>query len=105
MQDSYLVKVTVSHQLILVLQCVLEKCPYDGLQFRVRGQQAGAEYPQPRIGQAVHYRGEIKEKVGHHFHIYKVEVAVSRFCLSAHIYSTAFIQRARSSECSVGNIT
>lgn len=40
---GYLVKVTVSHQLILMLQSVLEQCPYDGLQFRVGGQQVGAE--------------------------------------------------------------
>lgn len=40
---GYLVKVTVPHQIILVLQRVLEQSPYDGLQFRVRGQQVGAE--------------------------------------------------------------
>lgn len=53
--SGYLVEVAVSHQLMLVLQSVLEQGPYDGLQFRVGGQQVGAEYLQPRVGQAVHY--------------------------------------------------
>lgn len=50
---------TVSHQLVLVLQGVLEQGPYDGLQFRVGGQQVGAEYLEPRVGQAVHYRESV----------------------------------------------
>ena len=54
--SGYLVEVTVSHQLVLMLQCVLEKCPHDGLQFRVGGEQVGAEYLQPRVGKTVHCR-------------------------------------------------
>lgn len=53
---GYLVEVTISHQLVLVLQSVLEQGPYDGLQFWVGGQQVGAEHLQPGVGQAVHYR-------------------------------------------------
>lgn len=63
--SGYLVEMAVSHQLILVLQSVLEECPYDGLQFRVGGQQVGAEHLQPCIGQAVHYREKTIETVGH----------------------------------------
>lgn len=48
----------ISHQLILELERVLKQGPYDGLQFRVGGQQIGAEYLQPHVGQAVHYADE-----------------------------------------------
>ncbi len=58
-KTGHLVEVTISHQLMLVLQGVLEQSPYDGLQFRVRGQQVGAEHLQPRVGQPVHYREKI----------------------------------------------
>lgn len=60
---GYLVKVTVSHQLVLMLQSVLEQGPYDGLQFRVGGQQVGAECFQPHVGQAVHYREQSDSSV------------------------------------------
>lgn len=55
-KTGYLIEVTISHQLVLVLQSVLEQGPYDGLQFWVGGQQVGAEHLQPGVGQAVHYR-------------------------------------------------
>lgn len=48
----------VSHELVLVLQRVLEKCPYDWLQLRVGGQQVGAEQLQPDVSQTVHCREE-----------------------------------------------
>lgn len=44
----------ISHQLVFVLQSVLEQGPYDGLQLRVRGQQVRAEHFQPGVGQPVH---------------------------------------------------
>lgn len=53
---AYLIEVTVSHQLVLMLQSVLEQSPYYGLKLRVGGQQIGAEHLQPCIGQTVHYR-------------------------------------------------
>lgn len=52
--SGHLVEVTVSHQLVLVLQRVLEQRPYDGLQFGVGGEQGGAEQLQPGVRQAVH---------------------------------------------------
>jgi len=58
--SGHLVEVAVSHQLVLMLQRVLEQGPDDGLQFRVGGEQVGAEYLQPAVGQAVHCRE------GHH---------------------------------------
>lgn len=59
MRSAHLVEVTVSHQLVLVLQSVLEQGPYDGLQFGVGGQQVGAQHLQPHVGQAVHYTERI----------------------------------------------
>lgn len=56
-ERGYLVEVTVSHQLMLVLQSVLEQGPYDWLQLSVRGQQIRAEHFQPGVGQPVHCRG------------------------------------------------
>lgn len=55
-ETGYLVKVTISNQLVLMLQSVLEQGPYDGLQFRVGGQQVGAEHLQPHVSQPVHCR-------------------------------------------------
>lgn len=53
----------VLHQLVLVLQRVLEQGPYDGLQLRVGVQQVGAQHLQSGVGQAVHCRGETQVSV------------------------------------------
>ena len=54
---------TVSHQLVLMLQSVLEQGPYDGLQLRVGGQQVRTEYLQPHVGQPVHCGERILSEV------------------------------------------
>lgn len=53
---QYLVQVAVSHQFILILQCVLEQSPHYWLQLRVRGQKLCVQHLQPHVGQPVHYR-------------------------------------------------
>lgn len=55
---AYLVQVALPHQLVLVLQRVLEQGPDDGFQLRVGGQQVGAQHLQSGVGQAVHCRGD-----------------------------------------------
>lgn len=60
-ETGYLVEVTISHQLVLVLQSVLEQGPYDWLQLSVRGQQIRAEHFQPGVGQPVHCRGGMSD--------------------------------------------
>lgn len=51
----------ISHQLVFVLQSVLEQGPNDWLQLRVRGQQVGAEHFQPCVGQPVHCRHRMSD--------------------------------------------